>query len=101
MTGNGEPSKVGGKVDAAVGAVKENVGKAFGAHQMEGEGAAKRAHGNAEHGAAQAKGYTEGAGDSLMGGVKKQAGKLFGDDQMQGEGKARELKGDVKKSANS
>ncbi|KAK9827665.1 hypothetical protein WJX81_005162 [Elliptochloris bilobata] len=100
MTG-GEPSKVGGKVDAAIGTVKENAGKLVGAHQTEGEGAAQRAHGNAEHDTAKAKGYVEGASDSLVGGIKKNVGKLFGNSETEAKGTVQEKRGDAGKMANS
>ncbi|KAL3138962.1 hypothetical protein ABBQ32_005771 [Trebouxia sp. C0010 RCD-2024] len=95
-----EPSKVTGNLKSAQGAVKETLGAAVGAKQMESEGKATRAEGNTEVEAAKAKGYAEGAGDSLAGGVKKNIAKVTGNDQKEAEGKARQTKGDAKKAAN-
>ncbi len=47
--------EVEGKMDQAKGAVKENVGRAIGDRDMEGEGAADRASGNVQEGYGQAK----------------------------------------------
>ncbi|DBA84027.1 TPA: hypothetical protein ACH3X1_006511 [Trebouxia sp. C0004] len=95
-----EPSKVTGNLKAAQGAVKETLGAAVGAKQMESEGKATRAEGNTELEAAKAKGYAEGAGDSLAGGLKKNVAKVTGNDKKEAEGKARQTKGDAKKAAN-
>jgi uncharacterized protein YjbJ (UPF0337 family) len=95
------PSKTDGNIKATGGAIKQNVGGFFGNDQMEAEGKAKRAEGNTEHDAAQAKQYGEGAVDSAVGSVKNFVGNLMGNDQMQAEGKMKETKGDAKKAANS
>ncbi len=47
--------EVKGKLDQAKGAVKENVGRAIGDKEMEGEGAADRAGGNIREGYGEAK----------------------------------------------
>jgi uncharacterized protein YjbJ (UPF0337 family) len=101
MTGTNEPSKLGGDIKAAQGAVKEKIGHLIGHERMEASGAAKRAEGNIEHDAAQTKQYAEGASDGVLGGIKKNAGKILGNHTMEAEGASREAKGDVKKAINS
>ena len=51
-------------------------------------GATKREEGNAEHKAAETKGWMEGAKDSVVGTVKDTVGSVTGNNQQQAEGKA-------------
>lgn len=95
-----QPSKVSGSLSAAAGAVKENVGHAFGNKSMEAGGAADRAKGNAEVEAAKAKEYTKGTMDRVTGAVKDVSGSVVGDDQMKAEGKAEKVKGETKQEIN-
>jgi uncharacterized protein YjbJ (UPF0337 family) len=99
MSGH-EPSKTSGNAKAAQGAVRENLGKVIGSNEQQMKGAAKREEGNAEHDAAQAKGWMEGAKDNVMGTVKDTIGSLTGNTQQQAEGKAQDAKGNAKRAAN-
>ncbi|ORY01617.1 putative cruciform DNA binding protein [Basidiobolus meristosporus CBS 931.73] len=87
--------KLNANVKSASGAIKENVGSAFGNEQMQAEGKATRAEGNAEYKKAQAEGYAQGAA------CKDTVGSAVGNEQMEAEGKAGRAKGDARMSANS
>ncbi|ORY01629.1 putative cruciform DNA binding protein [Basidiobolus meristosporus CBS 931.73] len=93
--------KINANLKSASGAVKENVGSAFGNEQMQAEGKATRTEGNAEYKKAQAEGYAQGAGEKLKGNVKDTVGSAIGNEQMQAEGKAGHAKGDARMGANS
>ncbi|KAI9293982.1 DNA binding protein [Neoconidiobolus thromboides FSU 785] len=92
-----EPSKINATKDTTIGTIKENVGWALGNEQMQAEGKAQHAKGDAEYKAAQAQGYAEGSKDSMKGSVKDTVGSAIGNEQMQAEGKADKLKGDAQK----
>ncbi|ORX78768.1 putative cruciform DNA binding protein [Basidiobolus meristosporus CBS 931.73] len=93
--------KFNANVKAASGAVKENVGSAIGNEQMQAEGKARRAEGNAEYKKAQAEGYAQGASEKLKGNVKNTVGCAIGNEQMEAEGKAGRVKGEARMEANS
>src|SRR6476469_5592339 len=87
MTHNtNEPSKAHGNLSAATGAVKENVGAAFGNRSMQAKGAAERAEGNAEIQAAKAKGYIEGVVNDVSGTVKNATGQVLGNESLRAKG---------------
>ncbi|ORY01613.1 CsbD family protein [Basidiobolus meristosporus CBS 931.73] len=85
--------KLNANVKSASGAIKENVGSAFGNEQMQAEGKATRAEGMPR--------YAQGAGEKLKGSVKDTVGSAVGNEQMEAEGKAGRAKGDARMSANS
>ncbi|KAJ3037512.1 hypothetical protein HDV00_001625 [Rhizophlyctis rosea] len=97
----GQPSKTSGNTDSMLGAIKQNIGSALGNHSMQAEGAAKRAHGDAEVKAAKNQQYTEGAVDSMGGSIKKNIGSALGDESMRASGATTQAKGDAKKAANN
>ncbi len=75
----GEPSKMSGKSDEAIGSIKTNVGKVFGNAHLQGEGQAQHARGEGEVAAAAAKKHAEASGESLKGNVNSVLGQLTGD----------------------
>ncbi|KAJ3045326.1 hypothetical protein HK097_001223 [Rhizophlyctis rosea] len=103
MTGsytNG-PSKTSGNTDSFLGSLKQNVGSLFGNRSMQADGAARRAHGDAEVHAAKTQGYTEGQVDSIGGSIKKNVGSAIGNESMRAHGASTQAHGDVKKAANN
>ncbi|KAJ3052399.1 hypothetical protein HK097_006324 [Rhizophlyctis rosea] len=98
MTG---PSKTSGQSDSLMGSIKQNVGSLLGNKSQQSEGAAQRAHGDAETSAAKTQGYAQGSADSITGSIKKNVGSALGDEPMRARGAATESKGDVKKAVNN
>src|SRR5690349_14111844 len=102
------PSKISGNINAATGAIKQNIGAAIGNERMQVEGATTRAKGNTEvchplyhskssirrpssaiklltihtqqYHAARTQGYAEGQADSIGGSIKKHVGALLGNE---------------------
>src|SRR5689334_21470292 len=95
-----QPSKTSGYMDEMKGAVKENVGWAFGNKSMEAEGKVQRAYGAAEVDSACAMERTKGAAQQVEGKVKDVAGAITGDTSMQMKGKAEKLEGKARYDAN-
>lgn len=91
--GEGIAEQVGGKI-------KEGVGKVTGSEQMQAEGAAQEAKGEAHEEAAKAGERAQGATEELAGTLKNRAGALIGNEQLQAEGKAKELEGEARQKAN-
>merc|ERR1711862_141393 len=94
-----EPSKMSAYGDKAMGAMKENAGWAMGNKQMETEGKAQGAKGDAQLEAARAE-QAIGEKDKLKGNVKETAGNVLGNEQWQAEGKGDRLKGEAREKMN-
>lgn len=92
--------RIKGKAEEIKGHVKHGVGKAIGNEQMEAEGYAEEAAGEARQDAAKATERVRGAGEELKGKIKNAAGDLIDDEQLEAEGKAEELKGQARQKAN-
>ncbi len=95
-----EPSKTSAYGDKAMGAMKENAGWAMGNKQMETEGKAQGAKGDAQLEAARAEQKAIGQKDKLKGNVKETAGNILGNEQWQAEGKGDRLKGEAREKMN-
>lgn len=89
----GLAEEVGGKL-------KKGVGKMIGDRQMEAEGAAKEAKGQAQQEAAKAAERGKGKFEEVVGAVKNRVGAVIGDRRLQAEGKAEELTGEARQQAN-
>lgn len=98
MANNDE--KLKGKADELTGHVKHGIGKAVGDEQMEAEGHAQEAAGEARQEVAKGAERTKGAGEELIGKFKNAAGDLLDNEQMEAEGKAEELKGKARQKSN-
>jgi uncharacterized protein YjbJ (UPF0337 family) len=98
MGANEERAK--GKAEEIKGHIKHGVGSAIGNEQMEAEGHADEATGQARQDAAKAAERVKGAGEQLKGKVKGAAGDLLDNEQMQAEGRADDLKGQARQKAN-
>ena len=92
-----EPSKTNAQYNSTVGSIKETLGGAVGAEGLHRSGKEQHASGEAEHKAATAKQYGEGAVDSVAGKAKNIGGAITGDKSTQAEGAAREEKGDAQR----
>lgn len=95
-----EPSKVSGYTDQTMGGLKENAGWAMGNKQMEAEGKARRAKGDAEVEAARAEQKAIGEKDKFKGNIKETTGNILGNEQWQAEGKAERLQGEARDKTN-
>jgi uncharacterized protein YjbJ (UPF0337 family) len=91
--GEGIAEQVGGKL-------KEGIGKVTGNEQMQVEGQAKEAKGEAREEAAKASERAKGASEELGGTIKNQVGAVIDNEKMQAEGKAKELEGEARQKAN-
>lgn len=95
-----DPSKLAGYVNKAMGAVKENVGHAFGATDMEKKGAAQRAMGAAELDAARKQGIVEGQAKQVEGSYKEGYGHTAEQPTTTASGSAERLAGEVQERWN-
>jgi uncharacterized protein YjbJ (UPF0337 family) len=96
----GEPSKIHGTADCIVGAAKENTGYLFGNPQLQSEGEAQRAAGNAEYQAAQAVQAADATKDKLVGKTKDLVGSTVGNESLEAKGKAQNAEGHLKDATN-
>ena len=92
--------RIKGKAEEIKGHVKHGVGSLIGNEQMQAEGHAEEAAGEARQEAAKAAERLKGTGEELKGKLKGAAGDLIDNEQMQAEGKADELKGQARQKAN-
>ena len=92
--------RIKGKAEAIKGHVKHGVGSLIGNEQMQAEGHAEEAAGEARQEAAKAAERLKGTGEELKGKLKGAAGDLIDNEQMEAEGKADELKGQARQKAN-
>ncbi|EKM78207.1 hypothetical protein AGABI1DRAFT_85895 [Agaricus bisporus var. burnettii JB137-S8] len=100
-TASGEPSKVSGQLNSAMGTAKETVGKMTGATSLQQSGKEDHAAGEAENKAAQTKGHAEGMTDQIAGKKDSMIGAMTGDKKQQTSGNMREDKGQAEKKMNS
>ena len=91
--GEGAAEELGGKI-------KKVAGQVLGNEQMEAEGRAKEAAGEAKQEGAKAAGRAEGKIEELAGAVKNRVGQVIDNEQMAAEGKVKELEGEAKQKAN-
>ena len=96
--GNGT-KRVKGKVEEIKGTLKEGVGDLIGNEQMQVEGHAEKATGQARQDVAKAEERVKGMGEELGGKAKGAVGRLIGNEQLRAEGKAKELKGNGRQKA--
>ncbi|KAJ1915538.1 hypothetical protein H4219_004276 [Mycoemilia scoparia] len=94
-------SKFNANVDYYTGAAKEKLGSALGKTEWEADGAARKAKGEAEYEACNAKDYKDGAVDKIKGHGQSTLGSITGDTQQQAEGAMNKAKGDAKMKASS
>ena len=92
--------RIKGKAEEIKGHVKHGVGGLIGNEQMQAEGHAEEAAGEARQEAAKAAERVKGTGEELKGKVKGAAGDLIDNEQLQAEGRAEELKGQARQKAN-
>jgi len=83
------------------GKVKEGAGKLLGDKEMEYEGKAKKAEGQAHDEAAKTGARAEGALNQAKGWVKEQAGALTGNEAKEAEGEAQKWAGKAERKANT
>jgi uncharacterized protein YjbJ (UPF0337 family) len=92
--------KIKGKAQEIKGHIKHGVGRVIDDEQMEAEGYAEEAAGEARQDAAKAAERARGAGEELKGKIKNAAGDLLDDEQLEAEGRAEELKGKARQRTN-
>ena len=92
--------RIKGKAEEIKGHVKHGVGSLIGNEQMQAEGHAEEAAGEARQEAAKAAERLKGTGEELKGKLKGAAGDVIDNEQMQAEGKVDELKGQARQKAN-
>ena len=89
-----------GKLQEIGGSIKKNVGQLIGNEQMELEGTASEALGQAHQTSAKVGQRIKGAAEMLHGSVKGAVGDLIDNEQMQAEGKLEHLKGNIRQKLN-
>ena len=89
-----------GKAEELGGKIKQGLGNLIGNEQMEAEGAAKAAKGEARQEAAKAGERIKGKAEEVVGAVKNRVGHVIDNEQMEAEGKLKEIKGDARQEAN-
>jgi uncharacterized protein YjbJ (UPF0337 family) len=92
--------RIKGKAEEIKGHIKHGVGSLTGNEQMEAEGHAEEAAGEARQEAAKAAERVKAAGEQLKGKIKGAAGDFIDNEQMEAEGRAEELKGRAREKAN-
>ena len=92
--------RIKGKAEEIKGHVKHGIGSVLGNEQMQAEGHAQEAAGEARQEAAKATERARGAGEELKGKIKGAAGDFIDNEQMEAEGRAEELKGQARQKAN-
>jgi uncharacterized protein YjbJ (UPF0337 family) len=95
-----DPSKISGMMNKAAGAVKENLGHVFGAHEMEQKGAAQRAMGDAEWEAARQKNAAAGVSKQAEGAYKEGYGQTAAQPTTTASGTAERLAGEAQERWN-
>jgi len=92
--------RIKGKAEEIKGHIKHGVGNLIGNEQMQAEGHAEEAAGEARQAVAKAAERVKGGGEELKGKIKGAAGDFIDNEQMQAEGRAEELKGQARQKAN-
>jgi len=82
------------------GRVKEGVGAALDKEQLEREGRAEQAQGQARQDVAKTSEKVKGFGEEAKGRVQSTAGAISGDEKQEAKGKAEELKGQARQKLN-
>jgi uncharacterized protein YjbJ (UPF0337 family) len=100
MSNSNEDERAKGKAEEIKGKVKSGIGNLVDDGQLEAEGQADQAVGQARQDVAKGSERAKGAGEEIAGKVKGVVGRVTGSEEKEAEGKADELKGKARQKAN-
>src|SRR3954463_1016000 len=89
-----------GAAEEIGGTIKKVAGRVLGDEQMEADGRAKEAAGEAKQEGAKAAGRVVGKIEEVVGAMKNRVGQVIDNEQMAAEGQIKELKGEAKQKVN-
>lgn len=98
MSENKERAK--GKLDEAIGNVKQGAGNLTGNERLEAEGRAQELGGEARQDAAKTVGTAKGMAEEARGNLKQGLGNLTDNERLEAEGRADELRGESRQKFN-